>query len=125
MIDEHTVAFVRDVERYIFVRLLRASTAVLIPQIDDLTIADKWRETLAEAIYPLANTNIKLLAHEGVAIVFFNVCHRFLRASGNPLAIAQEVNRPFRALANAYAEASACKNRFVLIFFNDNMVARL
>ena len=55
MVYKHTVSFIGNIKRDIFIRLLCGSTAVLVPDIHALSIFYKRRKTLAKSIDQLAN----------------------------------------------------------------------
>ena len=50
MIDKHTISFVGYIKRNVLIRLLCTGSAVLIPDIDTLTVLDIGGESLAETV---------------------------------------------------------------------------
>ena len=64
IVDEHAVVAVCDVERNVLIGDFGAGAAVLVPDIDALTVLDKRRKALAEAINLFADVEIHLRAHE-------------------------------------------------------------
>ena len=74
MIDKDAVAAVCHIKRDVFVGLLRASAAVLVPDINALSVFRKCREALAESVDQLSHGKSELLAHVSV-IASLVICH--------------------------------------------------
>ncbi len=56
MIDQHSITMIGQVERDVLVCLLAAGAAVLVPDIDRLTIFDEGCETFPKAIDNFTHT---------------------------------------------------------------------
>ena len=73
MIHENAQVVIRNVERYVLVGLLRESAAVLVIDVDNLTVPYEVPEPLTQAVDVLAHAEIQLFPHE-TAVSAVDVC---------------------------------------------------
>ena len=108
MIHQHAVAAVGQIERDIFVRLFGAGAAVFVPGVDRLAVAHQRGKALAEAVNGVADAEIQALKH--IVTMRFRILHVaivFQLATGNPHAVAQEIQRPEVAFRDARGQIAA------------------
>ena len=133
MVNQHAVAAVSQIERDIFVRLFGAGAAVFVPGVDRLTVAHQRGKALAEAVNGVADAEIQALEH--IVAVGFRILHVavvFQLATGNPHAVAQEIQRPEVAFRDACGQIAALQlgkfsavvNFHLHIFYNVQRVMR-
>ncbi|MNB86619.1 hypothetical protein D3C75_335700 [compost metagenome] len=75
MVNENAVAFAGHIERNVLVGLLRAGTAILVPEINNLSVLHKRSEALAQPVYIFAYADIQLFTHERVAVLIGDISH--------------------------------------------------
>jgi hypothetical protein len=108
VVDKDSIAAIRQVERNTLVSLIAAGAAVLVPSFDDLPVLDEGRETLAESVDVLADSEIELFDNLPAAIFSLDVSRAAKTASRVSHAIGPlKVQRPIARLRQARANCSA------------------
>ena len=119
MVHQHAVAAVGEVERDVFVGLLGAGAAIAVPGFHRLAVAHQRGKTLAQAVDRFPYPQVQTLEHVVViGVTVLHVAVIFQLAAGNPLSVAQEVQRPEFPFGHAHADAAAFQLGKLRVVFN-------
>ncbi len=126
MIHKHAIATIGEVERDVFVGLLAAGAAILVPAIDSLPVLDEGGEALAQAIHGFAHAQRQLLVYEAPAVGLLDIAHPARLAAGEHApAIAAEFDAPGAAARHPCRQPPAAQAGRVVAQRGVNIARRL
>ena len=76
VVDQYAIPIGGHVERDVLVALFGSSAAILIPDVDALTILHVSAEAFAQAVYVFANRQMQLDGNEHVGFITGGTVHR-------------------------------------------------